>query len=62
MAPNSQEIHQDTANRHQEKSSLELQNQMLSNEIASLNGEMASVIKRAKESQEGNFLQITFWE
>lgn len=34
-------------------SSLELENRLLRNEIASLNQEMASVIQRAKDSQTG---------
>lgn len=35
-------------------SSLELENRLLRNEIASLNQEMASLIQRAKDSQTGN--------
>lgn len=34
-------------------SSLRLENQLLRSEVASLNGEMASVIQRAKDLQEG---------
>lgn len=34
-------------------SSLRLENQLLRNEVASLNGEMASVIQRAKDLQDG---------
>ena len=39
-------------------SSLELENRLLKNEVTSLNQEMASVIERAKNSQEGGY---TVW-
>lgn len=41
-------------------SSLELENRLLRNEIASLNQEMASVIQRAKDSQTGRYI-IKLW-
>lgn len=49
-------------------SSLRLENQLLRSEVASLNGEMASVIQRAKDLQDGKtpgrhnhaFLSIIF--
>lgn len=37
-------------------SSLRLENQLLRSEVASLNGEMASVIQRAKDLQDGKTL------
>ena len=47
--------HEDTSPQPQNESSLELENQLLKNEISSLNQEMTSVIRRAKESQDGEF-------
>ena len=38
----------------QHLSSLELENQLLKNEVASLNQEMTSIIQRAKDSQKGD--------
>lgn len=47
-------------NTHQQHlSSLELENRLLKNEVASLNQEMSSVIQRAKSSQEGGRLFFT---
>jgi hypothetical protein len=39
--------------QQQQLSSLELENKLLRSEVASLNQEMASVIQRAKDAQEG---------
>ena len=39
--------------QQQQLSSLELENRLLKNEVASLNQEMASVIQRAKSAQDG---------
>jgi hypothetical protein len=41
---------------HQRLSSLELENKLLKNEVASLNQEMASVIYRAKTAQTGRYI------
>ena len=41
--------------QQQQLSSLELENQLLKNEVVSLNQEMSSIIQRAKDSQDGTF-------
>lgn len=41
-------------------SNLRLENQLLRSEVASLNQEMASVIQRAKDSQEGKAILLLF--
>ena len=45
-----------TDSETQQNKSLELENQLLKNEITSLNHEMTSVIARARESQDGRFM------
>lgn len=45
-----------TGETQQKLSSLELENKLLKNEVASLNQEMASVIQRAKDSQSGKHM------
>ena len=42
--------------QQQQLSSLELENQLLKNEVASLNQEMSSIIQRAKSAQDGVWL------
>ena len=43
----------DSNGTQQQLSSLELENRLLKNEVASLNQEMTSVIQRAKTAQDG---------
>ena len=45
--------HQGDGPTQQQLSSLELENRLLKNEVASLNQEMSSLINRAKDSQDG---------
>lgn len=47
--------HADVGNEHKVRqlSSLELENRLLRNEVASLNDEMATVITRAKDAESG---------
>ena len=44
---------EDNNQQQQQLSSLELENKLLKNEVASLNQEMTSVIKRAKDAHQG---------
>ena len=43
----------DSSGTQQQLSSLELENRLLKNEVASLNQEMTSIIQRAKTAQDG---------
>lgn len=49
------------AEQSQRVSSLELENQLLRNEVASLNQEVTSALKRAKEAEEGNINISVTW-
>ena len=52
---NVESLGQDSQDKDRQLSSLELENRLLRNEVASLNQEMASVIQRAKEAETGNY-------
>lgn len=45
--------------QQQQLSSLELENQLLKNEVASLNQEMSSIMQRARDAQEG--IHVLCW-
>ena len=47
-----------SSNAGESSSDIEIENQMLKKEIASLNHEIQAVILRSKEAQEGHFLSI----
>lgn len=44
----------------QKVSSLELENKLLKNEVASLNQEMATVLQRSKDAQNGKWINLRF--
>lgn len=44
----------------QKVSSLELENKLLKNEVASLNQEMATVLQRSKDAQNGKWINLGF--
>ena len=68
-ADTSSGYHSHDDDNKQATSSLELENRLLKNEVTSLNQEMASVIERAKNSQEGvwlftepcGFIDLSMW-
>lgn len=60
QSPSTSSVHsnqeiESTGDSQQKLSSLELENKLLKNEIASLNQEMSSVIQRSKTAKQGTF-------